>query len=244
MRVSRIYYEGSLDLSLSVTLPQESSHYILHVLRLKMGDEVILFNNTEGEYLCEIIDIKKSNASLKVKKFVNTNPESGLKLHLAQAIVKGDKMDWIIQKAVELGVTEITPLMTEFCNIKLNPQRAAKRIHHWQKIIISACEQSGRTKLPLLNPVDYLERWVDEQNADVKIICHPEIKDPHPRPSPVYERGVRVLIGPEGGFSPSEVKMSMENGFKAMSLGPRILRADTAAVAALSILQNTWGDLH
>lgn len=241
MRTARIYYAGELNLDLTVTLPQETSHYLLHVLRLKIGTNLLLFNGSGGEFLAQLTNATKKNAVVSIKQFNPINTESACKIHLAQAVGKGDKMDWIIQKAVELGVNEITPLITEFTNVRLDEDRAAKRHSHWQDVIISACEQSQRTHLPVIHPIMEFTQFINASSTDFRIYCHPNSD----KRLNSFEKvdNVTVLIGPEGGLSEKEVQSASRADFIGVSLGPRILRMETAAVATVAILQAQYGDL-
>lgn len=242
MRTTRVYFEGELESDAIILLPRETSHYLLTVLRLKMGTSLHLFNGTGVEYLAHIIVQDKRDVTVKVGQLVHHHCESPLNLHLAQAVGKGEKMDWIIQKATELGVKEITPLITTYGNVRLDDQRSAKRLAHWNKIIISAAEQCGRNQLPTLNPIQPLSSWLNNSYSSLKLLCHPE-----PTASMQQDmkpESVLLLVGPEGGFSETEAAQALKNGFMGFSLGPRILRMETAALVALTLAQNKWGDMH
>jgi 16S rRNA (uracil1498-N3)-methyltransferase len=241
MRLARIYYEGKLGIELLITLPQDTSHYLLHVLRLKVGSAVLLFNGEGGQYLGTIADIGKKRVLVNVAQFQPLKTESSCNIHLAQALGKGEKMDWVIQKAVEVGISEITPLLTEFCNVKLDESRADKRWSHWQNIMISACEQSGRATLPKLNPIIQYKHWLPKMNSSLKLICHPTCGSSLNSLAP--SRDITVLIGPEGGWSEDELTLALQEGFVGVALGPRILRMETAAVVAVALLQAKFGDL-
>lgn len=242
MRIPRIYFNGNLHEGLLLTLPPETSHYIIHVLRLKKGSLLILFNGLDGEFNTEIIDIHKKQAAINVKSFIARNVESPLKIHLAQGISRQDKMDLVIQKAVELGVSTITPLITEFCGVKLDKERLEKRLDHWRKVIISACEQSGRNIVPTLFGVTTFANWLlNGIYADSKLICHPNSSQTIATISKPTD--VILLIGPEGGLSDNELMKAKENNYTQISLGPRVLRTETATLAAITLLQGYWGDI-
>lgn len=242
MRIARIYVADNLYQNQSLTLSQEASHYLQHVLRVKVGTPIILFNGGEGEWPSSIKAISRQGVSVSVGDFKPVTVRSPCHIHLAQGVAKGEKMDWIIQKAVELGVSEITPLITEYSNVKLDDLRAAKRLGHWQKIAISACEQSGRTTLPIINPIIRFDQWVSAPNHLLKLMCDPE-SDSHLTDLAISS-AVMVAIGPEGGFSTSELTTASHHGFTTISLGPRILRAETAAITSIAILQHRFGDLR
>lgn len=241
MRIPRIYYQGKLNSGENVVLPENASHYVVNVLRLKLSSELILFNGDGKEYWGEIVNISKKNVAIKIIKAQTGNNESPLHIHLLQGISKGDRMDFSLQKAVELGVNRITPILTEFCQVKLDETRLIKKNAHWQSIVISACQQSGRCVLPQLDFPQKFSNSILENKSDLKLICHPDSQPKNLRElqAPKF---VAVLIGPEGGFSLQEVKQAEQSGFLSCALGPRILRTETAGLAAISLLQTLWGD--
>jgi 16S rRNA (uracil1498-N3)-methyltransferase len=270
MRQSRVYYEGELATGQVVTLPFDRSHYLLHVLRFKKGFALILFNGKGGQYRASVEEVLKKQIRLKVGEFEDLNLESPLSIQLAQGISKNEKMDLAIQKAVELGVTSITPVITEFCATKLNQERLGKRLEHWRNIIISACEQSGRTLLPVLNLPQEYAVWLEAQpflsllpegrrcraaadegpkNSDFQtskipnltLYCDPNAAHSIGDLTPVQQ--VTLLVGPEGGLSSAEIEAAEKRGCIGIRLGSRILRTETAAVAAISVVQSHWGDL-
>lgn len=242
MRLSRMYYEGDLHKNATITLPRETSHYILNVLRLKVGASLVVFNGLGGEWLATLTEVQKKLVHLTLQEQMTHNPESALTIHLGQSLSKGEKMDWIIQKAVELGVTEITPLITKYGNVRLDEERSSKRLVHWQRIMISACEQSGRTILPTLHPITDFSSWIAVKRSGLKLLFHPQ---EHLTLSQFQsESCVTLVIGPEGGLSEDEVLFANRHDFVGVSLGPRILRTETAAIAALALIQNHWGDLN
>jgi 16S rRNA (uracil1498-N3)-methyltransferase len=241
MRVSRIYYDGYLFPKESISLPPETSHYIKNVLRLKIGSDLILFNGKGGEYQARIKRIDAKNVVVAVAYYRERFSESPLNIHLAQAISRSAKMDWILQKAVELGINRITPVITDYCIVKLTKDSAVKRLAHWQKVIISACEQSGRTLLPDLDPVQTLPEWLKTDLKPLRLFCDPDAKTSLRTLSRATD--VLILIGPEGGLSESEVSIATAHNFIGISLGPRILRMETAPLTAIAILQHAWGDI-
>ncbi|HEX5793474.1 MAG TPA: 16S rRNA (uracil(1498)-N(3))-methyltransferase, partial [Rheinheimera sp.] len=164
-----------------------------------------------------------------------------LKIHLGQGISRGDRMDFAIQKAVELGVTEITPLFTERCGVKLDGERLAKRNEQWQKIAVSACEQSGRSIVPTVHPAINLQDWLAQQTKELKLTLHPRANDTIKTLTP--NSHLRLVIGPEGGFTDHEMQQTSNAGFQGIQLGPRVLRTETAALTAISALQLQFGDL-
>ncbi|MEH6557828.1 MAG: 16S rRNA (uracil(1498)-N(3))-methyltransferase [Oceanicoccus sp.] len=241
MRISRIYTQAILQISQLVALEEKSSHHLSKVLRQKIGSSVILFNGDGYDYSGQIDAIDKRSVSVKIASREIVNNESPLKIHLGIAVSKGDRMDWIIQKSTELGVDEITPLLSARTEVKFKGDRKDKKQLHWQQIVISACEQSGRSRLPNINPIQSLTEWTETTKATKKFVLHHRTTqqlDSHDDVDLVC-----LLIGPEGGLSEDEIGFAEEHQFSALQLGPRILRTETAPLAAISILQHTWGDM-
>ena len=240
MRISRLFIDHSLVVGSEILLPKELSHYVLQVLRLREGSMLVLFNGLGGEY-SGVLRERGKQAVVEVQKFSDRTVESALKIHLGQGISRGEKMDFVVQKAVELGVSEITPLFTERCGVKLIDERAAKRLEHWQKIIHSACEQSGRNTLPQIHAPIELAVWLSQRQEPCRLVCHPGLSSV--RDEDLAPTSAALLIGPEGGFSEEEVQAAIRQKFISLSLGPRILRTETATIAALAKLQVQWGDI-
>lgn len=238
----RVYQAIPLDLSAMICLDTNASHHLARVLRVNVGDKLMLFNNTEFEYEAIITRLDKEGVKIQVIDRFPCRTESPLSLHLAQGIARGEKMDFIVQKAVELGVNTITPLFTEHCNVKLEKERAEKRLSHWQSVAISACEQSGRGRIPSVENPTSITKWLTSITAETRFVLSPHTPTKLPKMLPVNTQ-IALLIGPEGGLSEKEVKMAEEVGFLALNLGPRILRTETASIAALSILQRLYGDM-
>jgi 16S rRNA (uracil1498-N3)-methyltransferase len=204
-------------------------------------EEIILFNGQGGEYPAKLF-ITKKQATVHILGFTDINREGTLKIHLAQGLARGDRMDFIVQKATELGVTSITPLFTKNCAVKLDEMRATKRLQHWQNIAISAAEQCGRTTLPLLfAPMTFTE-WVKQPFAGLSIVF--DINSQTSLKTLKQPSQLRVAIGPESGWDNHENALMISQGFLSASLGPRILRTETASIAALSIIQGLFGDLN
>jgi len=228
----------------TVELDAEKARYLSRVLRLRVGDAVSVFDGQGAEYTTTITAVGKSSATLRVDEETATKTESRLRVHLVQGISRGERMDFVVQKATELGVKRISPVLTEFGVVKLDAARAEKRREHWQKVAASACEQCGRVRLPLIDTPIPLKHWFADKpkQVDTEIILKPGATTPLARiDGPKTE--VCVLIGPEGGFSDSEFEDAAIAGFDPVSLGPRVLRTETAAVATLAVLQCLWGDL-
>ena len=240
--ISRLYQNIPLSVNQQVTLDEKASHHLMTVLKRKVNDPVIIFNGQGGEYHGHITTISKRQVSVLLAHFQDNNVESKLHIHLGQAISRGDKMDLTLQKAVELGVTDITPLISERCGVRLSQQRFEKKMQHWQNIVISACEQCGRNTLPTLaNPVA-IDEWLINREEQTRLLLAPEIGQSlstieHP------QGNIVLLVGPEGGLSDREIQSAAHHHFTPLTLGPRILRTETAALVALSVIQATWGDL-
>ncbi len=244
MRKTRIYHPYTIDPSLPCKLTPEASHHLLKVLRFAIGDEIFIFNNTINEYRCTIEAIHGKLAIASITETSTPEVESPLKIHLAQGIARGDKMDWIIQKAVELGVAEITPIFTAHTQVKLTAQKQEKRMDHWQKVIISACEQSGRVKLPKLNEPMKLDSWIWMEKPGTTLALATQgdtkLKD---IAETCPEAPINIAIGPEGGFSQDENYLFEDNNCTLLKLGPRIMRTETAGLAAIAALQSHFGDI-
>jgi 16S rRNA (uracil1498-N3)-methyltransferase len=242
MRLPRIYLDQTLRKDAIYELTDDSAHHVIAVLRMRKGQQLILFNGQGGQFTAEIVSTVKKRVVIQVGEYYPINLESELNITLAQGISRGQQMDYTIQKSVELGVARIVPVITEFCTVHLNNERMLKRHHHWKKIIIGACEQSGRTKIPLLEKVQNVEDWISQDTNKLKLILHPESGLPLSNLDKLVEH-LTLLIGPEGGFSQLEYKLAQKNGYQGLKLGPRILRTETAALAAISMCQMLWGDI-
>lgn len=243
MSETRIYQTGLLATDSIIDLAESASHHLSRVLRAKLHDTLTVFNGEGGEYTASIVHIDKKKVSIKVGQFNPREAESPISLCLAQGISRGEKMDYTIQKAVELGVTQIIPLFTERCTVKLDAERRAKKWQHWQSIVISACEQSGRNRLPTLHLPQHIDQWLPNVTAEKCFILAPTANQKLEKMTLQNKAEVMLLIGPEGGLSTNEITRASAQGFLPLNLGPRILRTETAAVAALTALQCIYGDL-
>ena len=241
---TRLFVSGQLINGGELLVEGDRARYLGRVLRLAVGDEISVFNGEGSEWPATIGAMTRSTATLRLGESREAGSESPLKVHLVQGISRGERMDFVVQKATELGVKRITPILTEYGVVKLDAARAEKRREHWQSVAASACEQSGRTRLPLIDVPVALRDWFGNKpgQVDAELILAPgattsltSIAAP--------ETKVCLLIGPEGGFSHAEYEDAALAGFTAVSLGPRVLRTETAAVAALAVLQSLWGDL-
>lgn len=241
MRLTRIYQPQAAHSGQIVNLSKEASGHLMRVLRLQINDKLIVFNGEAGEFHATIIELTKSTVTVKLGEFNAVNRESPLQITLAQAVLRSDKMDYMLQKAVELGVSRFIPLLTAHSTLmKLAPERWRKRCVHWQGVMLAACEQSGRTRLPTLeNPMTF-DLATTAIKADQRIILQPGAQ--HAIDSLSSCQSVTILVGPEGGWSENELKYARAADYNLMQLGPRVLRAETAGLAAVSILQSLYGD--
>lgn len=242
MRTVRIYQPGNYDTGQLLELSPEASQHVGVVLRMQVGEQLILFCGDNREFEAAIEHVQKKRVVVVVGSRKNISRESPLTIHLAQAISKGERMEWVMQKAVELGVTSITPIISARCVVKLDKERMVKKLQQWQAIVIAACEQSGRNAVPTVHQPVTLACYVREVQAELKFVLHPET-DKSWRDYVINQSAITLLIGPEGGFSDDEIQVAREYGFQPLSLGPRILRTETAAITALSVLQAVGGDL-
>lgn len=242
MSIARIYQKISLKIGEKITLDEGASHHLSRVLRAHVDDLFTIFNGEGGEFSAQIIEINKKNIVAKIQIFTDKNVESPLNLTLAQGIARGEKMDFIVQKAVELGVKTIIPLITERCNVRLDREREAKRLQHWQAILIGACEQSGRNFIPEITAPKIFSEWILVAKAAQKFVLSPHFSASKNTENQQNEGSCIVLIGPEGGLSDGEVASAIQQGFDPLLLGPRVLRTETATIAALSYFQVRFGD--
>ncbi|MDH5765863.1 MAG: 16S rRNA (uracil(1498)-N(3))-methyltransferase [Gammaproteobacteria bacterium] len=240
MRTTRIYLDTDLNLNTTVELDRQSSHHLTRVLRLRNKQQFTIFNGKNGEYTAELIlDNKKTFASIIHHSNISTTPS--ISITLLQCISKSDRMDLAIQKATELGCSKIIPLISEHTSINLNDDRQHKKLSHWKSIIISACEQCGRNELPELSPVINLSELINTPLSGTKLVFDP-LSDSSLHSIKPVDNNYFLLIGPEGGLSDNEVKLSRQAGFTGIKIGNRILRTETAAIAGISAIQSLWGE--
>jgi len=242
MRISRLFVEQELAEGTSVTLETDAAHYLRNVLRLKKGFQLTVFNGRGGEYSATAVEVHRKAVVLEIGAWRNVDLESPLNIELGLSVSRGERMDVAIQKAAELGVAVITPVITQHCVVKLTEERRLQRHKHWQSIVYRACEQCGRNIPPKLNVTMDLADWISTDLASSRIIFEPGKTDTlktHPQP----DADVAVLIGPEGGFSEQEVQDAEQAGFSALGFGPRVVRNETAAIASIAAMQVLWGDM-
>ncbi|RUO75208.1 16S rRNA (uracil(1498)-N(3))-methyltransferase [Idiomarina seosinensis] len=245
MRIPRIFHPEPLSVGADVNLTADAFQHVVKVLRMSAGQAVCFFNGDGNDYPAELNEVEKRSARALVTGCVANTAESPTKVHLGQVISRGDRMDFALQKSVELGVTEITPLFSERCGVKLSGERLQKKQQQWQKVVISACEQCGRSSVPTVQPAVSLDEFAKQSFDGLKLTLDPTAQKPLAELASNYQdcRDIRLVIGPEGGFTEHEVALASAQGFNPMRLGPRILRTETAALTALSIIQYQLGDL-
>ncbi|MFK5947497.1 MAG: 16S rRNA (uracil(1498)-N(3))-methyltransferase [Methylococcales bacterium] len=240
MRISRLYTPDILNTGQKLELKDDNAHYVRTVLRLKKDQAITLFNSRGGEFLSVINEVSRKRVEVSIVEAIDRTAESPLSVTLGLGISRGDRMDWAVQKAVELGVNNITPLITERCVVKFKAEKKQQRLQHWKKIAQHAAEQSGRTILPKFNEVSSIEGWVKEQKG-LKVFLDPYAEQSFINLKP-NRQSVTLLSGPEGGFSAQEKELAIDAGFTPVRLGNRVLRTETAVLAALSAVQMLWGD--
>jgi 16S rRNA (uracil1498-N3)-methyltransferase len=241
MRITRFYCPELNKDQASFVLPDAAHRHAVQVLRMKQGDALRLFDGRGLEIDAVLDSVSKRESSVRLLSTVTVDNESPLTITLLQGISRGERMDYALQKAVELGVTRIIPVVTERCNVQLSGGRDEKRWAHWQGIMISACEQSGRSVLPELSMVMSFEDALLENKQGCRLVLDPLADTGFT--SLDKQPNITLLIGPEGGLSEIEIERAQVMGFAPVSFGPRILRTETATVAALAVVQTLWGDL-
>ena len=242
MSAPRFYCNAKLGPGVQLDLPDNAAHHASRVLRLKTGDDAILFNGDGSDYRVKLLRVGKEGVTAKITEWTTIERESPLRVTLAQAISSGDRMDFTIQKSVELGVSAVQPLAAERSVVKLSGERAERRREHWQNVVVSACEQSGRAMVPEVAAPMPLVNWLGGmQDYTLRLMLSPSAEHTlHDLPPPTGD--ICLLIGCEGGFAPTEVKAAESFGFTPVRLGARVLRTETAALAALAAMQTLWGD--
>lgn len=241
MRVPRLYCPNMDQNAEILTLPDSVHRHVVQVLRLKKHAFLRLFDGKGTEYLAVLEQVTKRSSTVKLTEKITVENESSVRITLLQGLSRGERMEYALQKAVELGVNHIIPVMTARCNVSLSGDRADKRLAHWQGVMTSACEQSGRAFLPTLSKVTRLEEAIEHCDVKCRLVLDPLANSG--LSSREKQSEVALLIGPEGGLSEQEIKQAVDSGFQSTTMGPRILRTETAAVVALAIVQTLWGDL-
>ena len=240
--MTRIFQPYTINQNSLITLDDNAFNHLIRVLRMKTGESITLFDGSNQITPAVIHEVNKKTVIVKTANSVLDNRESPLNIHLGQVISRGDKMEFTIQKSVELGVNTITPLLSERCGVKLDQDRLEKKVQQWQKIVISACEQCGRNIIPSINPVMKLETWCANLTDSLKLNLHPKAEQGINQLAN-DNKNISLLIGPEGGLSNEEISMTHQYQFTDILLGPRVLRTETAALTAITALQVRFGDL-
>jgi 16S rRNA (uracil1498-N3)-methyltransferase len=240
MRLSRVYTEQSLQCDTTVTLKDDQAHYLGKVLRLKAGDQISLFNGDGGEFLGEIELVEKKAIHIKLSEQLENNSDPVFPIHIGIGISRGERMDYVIQKATEVGVSSITPLFTERCEVKLKGDRANNRLAHWTKVAIAACEQSGRCTPPVIEEPEALSTWLQKPRGEACFVL--DHRGSNGFDTALQPKSACFLIGPEGGLADEEVTAATSVSFTPLRIGPRVLRTETAPLVAISIAQHLWGD--
>jgi 16S rRNA (uracil1498-N3)-methyltransferase len=243
MRLTRVYVGTPVTPGKPLVVEGTAANHITRVLRLRSGEALTVFDGSGGEFGARIEEFRKESVILSVEEHRKVERESPLSLTLAQGISRGERMDWIIQKATELGVSRIVPVSTKRSVVRLDERQAERKLQHWRAIAVAACEQCGRNRIPeLAAPVDFFDVLAPDTSGNTRLLLSPagdlridDIKD--------IGKGITVLIGPEGGLEDVEHEEAIRKGFKPVRLGPRVLRTETAAIAALTIIQRYFGDL-
>lgn len=243
MRLTRVYIDTPVTAGRQLLLEGTAANHIARVLRLRNGDALTVFDGSGGEFSARIEAFRKEAVVVSVEEHRAMEKESPLSLTLAQGISRGERMDWIVQKATELGVSCIAPVFTKRSVVRLDEKQAGRKLLHWRAIAVAACEQCGRNRIPkLAAPVNFFDVLAPDSSGSTRLLLSPtadlRIDDLHRVGS-----GITVLIGPEGGLEDAEQEAALSAGFKAVRLGPRVLRTETAAIAALTIIQRHFGDL-
>ncbi|PAV26634.1 16S rRNA (uracil(1498)-N(3))-methyltransferase [Tamilnaduibacter salinus] len=241
MRVPRIYTDSPLTPGDDTLLDAPAAQHVGRALRMQPGQSLVLFNGDGYDYPAELVQVTKSTVTARPGTPVPGQAESPLQVHLGQVLSRGDRMDYAIQKSTELGVASITPLFSDRCEVRLKGDRAEKRQRHWQQVAISAAEQCGRARVPAIQPVTSLSDWFARNgSADLRLVLH------HRAEHSLSEWGrpgtLALLIGPEGGLNEAEIETALAHNYHPAALGPRVMRTETAPVAALSVCQWLWGD--
>ena len=241
MRVSRLYISENLNVGQHIELDDDSGHYLKTVLRLKKDAKIILFNGLGGEYGCTLLEVSRKTVRVSIDEKIERSVESSLNVSIGMGISRGDRMDMAIQKSVELGVNRITPLITTRCNVVIKAEKAEQKLKHWQKIAQHAAEQSGRTIIPSIEPIAEFSSWLNPLNDALGLFLDPYASTAIGKLKPETQK-IILLTGSEGGFTEQEKQIALSYGFIAVCMGARVLRTETASIAALAAVQTLWGD--
>ena len=240
MRLHRVHTHHPLEPGQEVIISDRSAHYLSRVLRVAAGQTIVLFNGDGHDYVAEVVRPGKKQIVLSVISRLPATAESGIEITVVQAISRGERMDQTLQKCTELGVTAFQPLFSERVEVRLRAEKLSRRVEHWQGVVVSACEQSGRAVIPeVRTPLDFGD-WISTDYSGRRLVLAPGADTPLARTN--LENQVQIAIGPEGGFTDIELELMVSHAVEAVSLGPRVLRTETAAPAAVAVLQALGGD--
>ncbi|HZP11190.1 MAG TPA: 16S rRNA (uracil(1498)-N(3))-methyltransferase [Nevskiaceae bacterium] len=237
---NRVYVEAALREGVTVALPEAVAHHLTSVLRMRAGEAFVIFNGEGGEFDATLDAISKKSVTARIAAHRDVDRESPLSVTLAQCVSKGERMDYTVQKAAELGATEIVPLTSTNSVVKLDAERWEKKLEHWRGVVVSAAEQSGRTRIPKLYPVTPIAQWLGQAQGAKIILAIGATQSLRSMKKP--DGPIALLAGPEGDFSADELRAARSAGFESIGMGPRILRTETAGIAALAAIQALWGD--
>ncbi|HEX9206726.1 MAG TPA: 16S rRNA (uracil(1498)-N(3))-methyltransferase [Steroidobacteraceae bacterium] len=244
MRLTRVHVDSALATDADVLLPEAAAYHVARVLRLREGALLVAFDGSGSEYRCEVLEVKGDAVRVRVGAKTAGIPESPLRITLVQAVSRSERMDWTLQKATELGVRTIVPVLSARSVVRLDERQAAKKVRHWQAIVAGACEQCGRSVVPEVRAPLELARYLDSSTRDgQRFVLNPTAPGSLAGTTSVGTR-VELLIGPEGGLDDTELERAAARGFTPVRLGPRVLRTETAGIVALTVLQALWGDLQ
>jgi len=244
MRNTRIYIDKPLSINEKVVLPKNAAHHLLRVLRCRVGDNVTLFNGNGGCYQGSLVHASKQSAEVKIIRFVEDKAGQILEIILALGISRNLKMDFAVQKAVESGASKIIPLFTERSHVKLKKERIQSRLDHWTKVIIHACEQSGRNTMPVLASPENINDWLQSDHIGMKLLLSTGTDKTISSIREKAEQRITLLIGPESGLDMKEHALAISRGFLPIKLGPRTMRTETAVVVSIAACQTLWGDFR
>lgn len=242
MSPPRLFTDQPLDAPATVELDAAAAHHATRVLRMQAGAKLTLCNGDGCEYRAVISRVDRRRVVVEIDERIAVDRESPLAVVLGLGISRGDRIDFAVQKATELGVREIVPLVTEHSAASLRGERAARKQQHWQQVAVSACAQSGRNRVPQVHAPSSLADWVNTVDCERALVLDPTA--PRGLPASPAPRSVALLVGPEGGLAAAEIALARDGGFTAIALGPRVLRTETAPIAAIALCQFLWGDLN
>ncbi len=244
MRLTRVHVDSRLATDADVTLPEAAAYHVARVLRLREGAVIVAFDGSGSEYRCEILEVKGDAVRVRVGPRSAGMRESPLRITLVQAVSRGERMDWTLQKATELGVATIVPVLSARSVVRLDDRQAERKVRHWQAIVAGACEQCGRSVVPGVRAPLELSRYLDAAPREgQRFVLSPTGPASLAGTTSIGSR-VELLIGPEGGLDDTEIDRAITSGFTPVRLGPRVLRTETAGIVALAVLQALWGDLQ